>query len=119
VVIVGMTRASANATERWSDALAAHEGDRATIYGVALLDKVPGFARSWVKHALAKSIGPPVPGKGSFLMTFDGKALRDSAPGGNEDDPVIYLFRADGSLLAVTRKAYSDEAASELEKSVP
>lgn len=111
IVVVGMSQGSADATERWSKTLAAEDGARATVYGVALLDSVPGFARAWVKHSLAKRIGPPQPGKG-FLMTFEGRELRAAAPAGNPDDPVIYVYRPDGSLATAVRRAYDGDAAA-------
>ena len=119
VVIVGMTQASAKATARWSEALAAEEGARAAIYGLAVLDAVPGFARAWVKRAIVKAVGPPQPGKAGFLMTFDGRPLRAAAPAGKADDPVLYIFRPDGSLAAATRRSFSEAAVAEVERALP
>jgi hypothetical protein len=119
VLVVGFTQNSAKATTQWSEALDAGLGQRVAVVAVAVLDKVPGLFRTFVKHAIDKDVGPPQPGHGSFVTTFDGRALRAGAPAGNADDPVIYVFRPDGSLASVARTPYSAGAVSELERSLP
>jgi hypothetical protein len=119
VLVVGFTQKSAKATGDWGDALDAGLGRRVAIVAAAVLDKVPGFLRTFVKRAIDKDVGPPQPGHGIFVTTFDGRALRAAAPAGSEDDPVIYVFRPDGSLASVARTPYSASAAAELERSLP
>jgi hypothetical protein len=119
VLVVGFTQASGKATERWTEALQTDIGSRAAIVGVAVLDAVPGFARGFVQHAIDKQIGPPKPGDAGFLTTFEGGSLRQAAPSGDKDVPVLYVFRSDGTLILVERESYASDAASAFEKSVP
>ncbi len=119
VLVVGLTQKSAKATDEWSTDFQTHVGARATIVGVAVLDRVPGFVRGIVKKAIDKDVGPPTPGEAGFVTTFDGSALRAGAPAGNADDPVIYVFRADGSVASTVREPYSTAAAKDVEETVP
>jgi hypothetical protein len=119
VLVVGLTQKSAKATDMWSTDLQTHLGERATIVGVAVLDHVPGFVRGFVKKAIDKDVGPPMPGEAGFVTTFDGATLRACAPAGNADDPVIYVFRADGSVASTVREPYSTAAAKDVEETVP
>jgi hypothetical protein len=120
IVVVGMTRNSAVATHDASVALAKHEGDRASVYSIALLDKVPGLFRGWVLGALRKQLDSP-DGKAPsyFLTTFDGTTLRRLAPTGAEDEPATYVFDAHGGLLAAFRVASADDAVAAAVKVLP
>ncbi len=118
ILVVGLNQRSASAVERWGDELQARVGTRAEIVGVADLDQVPGFVRGYVKRAIDKDVGPPVTGKASLVTTFDG-ALRASAPQGDATDPIVYVFRPDGTVVSVAREAYTAERAEMLEREIP
>jgi len=119
VLVVGFTQKSAKATDAWTEELEKQSGAHAAIVGVAVLDQVPGFVRGYVKKAIDKNVGPPQPGEAGFVTTFEGGALRASAPAGNADDPVIYVFRADGSVASTLRAPYSATAATQVESAIP
>ncbi len=118
VAVVGMTRNSSEQTARWSEALYAKLGAQDDVYGIALLDRVPGFARAFVTRAVAKAIGPPQTGHAGFLMAFDGTAVRRSAPAGKDDDPVIYVFDRDGKLVFSKRLGFADSAVDDVVRTV-
>jgi hypothetical protein len=118
VVVVGLTQASAKATATWTAELQSQVGARVAVVGVALLDQVPGFARGFVKRAIAKAVGPPQTGKAAFVSTFDGGSIRATAPAGDKDDPVVYVFRPDGSVASVAREAYSAGAETSVERAL-
>ncbi len=71
ILIVTFTREAGKRAEPWSDALAAHALARASIVGVAVLDRVPGFLRGMIRKAIAKDVGPPQTGKPGFVTTID------------------------------------------------
>lgn len=119
VVIVGFTRNSGDAVRRWSDALQADAGTRTAVYGVALIDGVPGFIRGFVRKAIDKNVGPPHAGKAGFVTTTEGRTLRATVPPGGNDDPAIYVFAADGSVRSVERAAFSAEAETRIEEAIP
>jgi hypothetical protein len=118
VLIVGFTQKSATAVSRWSDELQPVVGTRAEIVGVADLDQVPGFIRGYVKRAIDKDVGPPQAGKPSLVTTFDG-ALRATAPQGDATEPVVYLFRPDGTVVSIARETYTPDRAASLEHQIP
>jgi len=120
IVVVGMSRGSADPTELWSTELAKREGDRAAIFSIALLDKVPGLFRGMVVRSLRKQYDLP-DGKAPsyFLTSFDGTMLRKIAPSGNDDDPATYVFDAHGKLIASFRETYSEDAVAGVLKAVP
>jgi hypothetical protein len=118
ILIVGLTQKSAPGVSRWSDELQTLVGTRAKIVGVADLDQVPGFVRGYVKRAIDKDVGPPETGKASLVTTFDG-TLRASAPDGDATDPIIYVFRPDGTVVSVARETYTAERAASLEHEIP
>ena len=119
VLIVSFSREAGDRTERWSDALCATIGTRAVLAGVAVLDGVPGFLRGMVKRSIDKEVGPPQPGRPGFITAVDGRALRDAAPPGSANDPVIYVFRADGTLVTAVRSAWNTAAEARVENAVP
>jgi len=120
IVVVGMSRGSADPTERWSTELAKRAGDKAAVFSIALLDKVPGFFRGMVVGSLRKQYDSP-DGKAPsyFLTSFDGTVLRREAPAGKDDDPATYVFDAHGKLLAEFREAYSEDAVAGVLKALP
>jgi hypothetical protein len=120
IVVVGMSRGSADPTERWSTELAKREGDHAAVFSIALLDKVPGLFRGMVVRSLRKQYDLP-DGKAPtyFLTSFDGTTLRQVAPTGKDDDPATYVFDAHGKLLASFRETYSEDALARVLKAVP
>jgi hypothetical protein len=118
VLIVSFTREAGDRTARWSDALSTSVGARAAIVGVAVLDGVPGFLRGMVKRSIDKEVGAPQPGKPGFVTTTDGRSLRAAAPAGTANDPVVYVFRADGTLVTAVRSPWSAAAEAHVENAI-
>lgn len=119
VLVVGLDDKAAKPSALWSSALQRRVGARATVVGVAVLDRVPRFVRGFVERAIARQIGTPRPDQAGFVTTYAGTELRARAPRGDDAVPVIYVFDASGSVVAVERRPFSEDDAAAIERDVP
>jgi len=119
VLVVGLDQNAAKPSAVWAAALQRRVGARATVVGVAVLDRVPRFVRGFVESEIDRRIGPPRAGEAGFVTTFSGADLRARAPAGDDGTPVIYIFNASGAVAAIQRRAFSEGDANAVERDVP
>ncbi len=113
VAIFGFSRGSGDRIAQWSHTLHEKLAPSIAIYAVADLSHVPGLFRGFATGGIRKQASPLHPEHDQFVLIMTkSNPWQDIVPNGGGDDATIVAVDANGSVLDIERRPYTDADAA-------
>jgi hypothetical protein len=120
VAILAFSQKAGDESAKWSHALYKALPSDVGIYAVADLSHVPGLFRGFAIGGIKKQASPMQPEHRNHVLLLTAKNdWSQIVPSGSDDDAVIVEVDHDGKITTIVRRAFTDDAASDLAKAVP
>jgi hypothetical protein len=119
VAIFAFSRKAGDAAAHWSHALYKTVPSDVAIYAVADLSHVPGLFRGFAVSGIRHEASPAQPEHGGHVLLLTRRNVWSQiVPSGSDDDAVIVVVDRTGTVTDIERRAFSDDAAIDVEKTI-
>jgi len=119
VAIFAFSQKAGDAAAHWSHALYKTLPSDVAIFAVADLSHVPGLFRGFAVSGIRQEASPAQPEHGGHMLLLTHRNdWSQIVPSGSDDDAVIVAVDRTGTVTDIERRAFSDDAAIEVEKTI-